>query len=170
MIRWLGQRDNFRCGPIAFVNILKWAGIKTWESQPITEKTMKTIISKELKCTKKGTTGNILDEEIMRINKLRLKNVWEGGLTTCKKHLKKGGIILLNHDSFFPQPDGTRKKVGHFSLIIQVNHRENMYKLVNNCEPCRQIGSRTVAWIHKKDLAKILRRKDTCLGLISKRK
>ena len=174
-IRWVGQNDNFRCGPVAIVNILKWAGVKEWYKQAVNSKMVSNLASSLLKTNSEGTLEKDMKRVLKKnINRIKVKRK-SPSLSVIKKHLKNDGIILLDHDAYLLREN---KYIPHYALIVQVNKHENLYKIVNNAEDCPRIGIgpygsftrtfNTVHWIHKRDLVKILRRVKTMLTLIKK--
>ena len=76
-MRWLGQRDGFRCGPIALVNIMKWAGLKEFDGFKVN----KTLATKYLtrRCcyaSKDGSIPSRIENIVRRIPGVKLQDVY----------------------------------------------------------------------------------------------
>lgn len=114
MIRYVKQRDHYTCGPIAVINICKWAGYK--------------VTLKEIKKFKKltncidGTYSEDLEKALKKLGKkyFQLGAKLEDKEVTIRKierHCKKKGIVLLNYQ----WPDSTSF---HYILVIKLTkHR-----------------------------------------------
>jgi hypothetical protein len=130
MVRWLGQRDEFRCGPIALVNILKWAGIKEFEGHRVNEKLAKGYLT--ARCwTDKDGTNEITFLALLR-NIPELAVTWQRRPVTrwdIKWCLKSGGIILLEAPWWNSKK---REFEWHYSLIVETTAGGACYIIVNH--------------------------------------
>ena len=106
-IRWLKQRDNFSCGLVMIVNIMKWA----------TEKVNGRQLLKELKVTykrEKDIPEQFVIMALENIKEIRIDKVKENPtIQEIDEHLKMGGAVALG---YFWEEDSIIK--GHFSLCI----------------------------------------------------
>ena len=147
MIRWLGQRDEFRCGPIALVNIMKWAGIAEFEGHKVNEELAKGHLSVRCWTDKYGTFPHCLEPVLNTLPGIKVEKYPKPSRLNIKKHLQNDGIVLL--DSYW----WDRKKhkwIGHYGLLIDVIANGKLYYAVN----CVGSGTRTL--IKGKGLAKML--------------
>ncbi|RLF68209.1 MAG: hypothetical protein DRN26_00085 [Thermoplasmata archaeon] len=161
MVRWLGQRDSFRCGPIAVLNIMKWAGIKTFLGRRVTEKLAKGLLTTLTKTDLEGTWAKDLVEVVRNIPGIHISNGKRPTRRYIKKQLDKGKIVLLDAPWFDKK---TRKHVPHFSLIVDKTPSGAYYKVVNHYDGVSS------CWIPAKDLANLLRKKDATIYIVSKDK
>ena len=114
MIRFTKQRDHYTCGPIAIINVCKWAGYK------VTQKDIKKF--KKLTNCDNGTYAEDLhkalkklDEKYFKLKKRLLAK--EVKVKEIKKHCKQHGIVLLR----FQWPDDDEF---HYILVIKfTKHR-----------------------------------------------
>jgi len=96
MIRWLGQRDRFRCVPIALVNVLKWLKIEDFYGLSINERLAKKEMTEI--CHAKPLTGApiILMEYILK--NLQIKYyIRKSKLNSAKvrKWIKNSKLLLI---------------------------------------------------------------------------
>lgn len=121
-MRYASQRDQFRCGPYALLNALKWAG---WN---YSERRHKKYLCKLVNCRDTGT--NRLD---MFTGIIKLHNKFEfieynRSITINKinRHLRDGGGAIVN--IHFYKRD-KNKWYGHWVFIEGLGKRG--YKVVN---------------------------------------
>lgn len=102
MIRYTRQRTMSDCGPVAVLNILKWAGFKV---------TYKKNIAKLKKACKYVYTHDVYTDDFIGVKwwnlRRALTKVGRGRLKTrtyvvtdlevLKKHIEKGGAFILRH-------------------------------------------------------------------------
>jgi hypothetical protein len=91
--RYIGQRDHFRCGPIAVLNALKWAGV------PVTEKKDLKRISKLCKCVAGRGTPKRATTIALRKSKgiILSKKVKKPTLKVLDEWIDNGGAVLLRY-------------------------------------------------------------------------
>ena len=97
-MRFVRQKNNFSCAPIAILNAAKWAGKKLSY-----KKDYKRIVD-DLKCNKDGTKisniDRILRQELVHHSRvLKIKNPT---YIRAMRHIRSGGSILLAYE---PQED-----------------------------------------------------------------
>lgn len=89
-IRYVKQKDEYNCGPIAIVNVLKWAGLPlTYGSMHIFNHLMGTSIRKGTRRLEMSKTLKLFKQII----NFRHKN--EPSVEDIRNHLDKGGIAIL---------------------------------------------------------------------------
>jgi hypothetical protein len=147
MIRWLGQRDEFRCGPIALVNIMKWAGIIEFEGHKVNEKLAKGYLSVRCWIDKNGTFPYRFEPILNTLSGIKVEKHLRSSRINIKKHIQSGGIVLL--DSYWWDKK-KRKHIGHYSLFVDVILGGQFYYAINNIEGC------TRALVRGRKLAKML--------------
>lgn len=118
MPRYCKQRDQYRCGPIAILNALKWAGKKVTYKKHIER------LTRECKCkAPKGTwwfdITRVLRKYGFSIYKRRVLSAKE-----IKKHLSNGGAIIVN--AYWDR----KKNQRHFFLLLS-NEGKDWCKAVN---------------------------------------
>jgi len=114
-VRWVRQRDLYRCGPIAVLNILKWMG------GPWTHK-MLPAVQILCKCDADvGTSRQNIERAMKALGIIKKRRVFPK-LKEIDKHLDNGGVILLEYfwDKFY----------GHYALCI--GRTEKHYLIVND--------------------------------------
>lgn len=129
MIRYAKQTDNFRCGPVAIANALKWAGINF--SYRDNKKRLDKL------CKTKHPTGCYLADLTRALRKIggkhlsgiQRRNLDDYTPTQVLRliniHLKKSGIVLLNIQRY--NTDGSIG--GHFFLIVKKD--KTFYQVIN---------------------------------------
>ena len=138
MIRYLRQRDQSSCGPIAVINALKWAGVKA------TEKTHKKKIKRITQCNPYGrgfigTHPYDVNHALSCYNSIKIqrvsKDTWTK-ITEINEHLDKGGSILMR---YFCKPGQ-----GHYTFCFGRTYKT--YRFVNDkkgstitTRPCSEI-------------------------------
>lgn len=89
-IRYLKQKDTFRCGPVAVVNTLKWAGY------PATYKTVLCLSTIMRTDPLKGTRRNDIDKALNIFTQiLRYKKKQRPAAEHIIQHLDNGGAALV---------------------------------------------------------------------------
>lgn len=111
-VRFLRQRDQYSCGPIAILNALKWAGLQ------LTYKDNFKQIKKLCKTTASwGTTPenitNVLSKYTEHLN-FEIKALIT--LKDIERHLKKGGAVILEY--WFKENLDIYD--GHYVFIFQI--------------------------------------------------
>lgn len=154
--RWVGQRDNFRCGPVAVANALKWARL------PCSWKRDKDILTKLCKTDADGTCdGNL----VRALREASGKTIAVGRRHTIKiqsviDHVNGGGAILWGYT--IPFKWNMRKPVNardmHYALLVDIMGPEGneFFKFINFQR------SETITWVHRSHYKKIFSRR--CYG------
>lgn len=124
--RWVGQRDEYNCGPIAVANAAKWAGVgfnwkKDWKA-----------LRKLCDCVVgQGTTNEGMEKALRatlgKTFRVVRRKSWK--IDRVFDHLERRGMVIFAHTVFCPC--GHRE--GHFSAIVDVlgNQPHEWYKAVN---------------------------------------
>lgn len=115
-MRYLKQRDQYSCGPVAIANAMKWAGSKESAS-----KIRKRFIQ-ECKCSPKhnGCYTDDLEEALCEADLLEFERINWPGLDDLDKHLDGGGVVLLRI---------RHEHGGHYFLCTR--RTPKMYEVVN---------------------------------------
>lgn len=144
--RFIKQRDTFSCGPVAMINLYKWAGF------PFTYKDVKPM-QKVLGTGKPsgvtglcGTFSHVIEKELENCDLIDYKRYYygssPGAYKKMEKHLDDGGCCIIN---VYWNNGG-----GHYFLVIA--HTKNKYVTVNYAE-----GRNTVMFVDKKQLQKYMK-------------
>lgn len=113
-MRFLKQKDRFRCGPVALVNALKWSGKKS---------TSKDLIKISHLLKTKPKTGTYIHNIEKVVDKFFKNSMLEAPcLRTLDNHLAANGAILFS----YAHPE---KRKGHIFLIIK--NTDKTYLAVN---------------------------------------
>lgn len=159
-MRFIRQRDQYSCGPIAILNALKWTGISiTYRSH---FKKIKTLCKTTMNW---GTTPENITKVLLDYSEHLNFEIKE--LVTLKsidKHLKAGGALILE---YWFNEDGIYD--GHYVFIFQrdghdfitVNNMNaapaaqpctrQMLKSMLRCKKYRHTGSPSAWLINKND-------------------
>jgi hypothetical protein len=114
MIRYIRQNDNFRCGPIAALNLMKWLGRSVSYTKDMKKYT------KACKCDSDGTEDDNLISALSRLSKgeYTVSNTKTfRSLSTIENHIDDDGAIILTHRAW-DEPD---HDFFHFSLLVPDN-------------------------------------------------
>lgn len=121
MPRYVKQKDNFNCGPVAVINTLKWLGFNIsydWLSD----------VRDACQCTRNGTSD--LDfEKALKYFKIKKKRRIQPSQKDIDKHIDSGGAVLISYFNTYSMP-GFKKGAGHFALCISRTSRT--YMMVND--------------------------------------
>lgn len=148
MPRYIKQRDNFRCGPVAIANAIKWAGgdfsfrkNKKWldEVANTTAPTGTWPVHFHRALRKVGG-------EHFTITKRRLEKLTPTqSIRLIRKHLKSGGAVIMNVSRYTQMGDDA----GHYFLLI--GYGDGFFLGVN------MSTDKTVEYIHTRRLRDDLR-------------
>lgn len=121
--RYVGQRDGISCGPLAILNILKWAGYA------ITSNYLKNL-RKYCKTDKDGTDTKYISKVLNRYSKLEYKCIPFVKINDLHKHLENEGSAIIEVSWF---NEDINDSAGHFYVIIGVIEIDNktFYKVIN---------------------------------------
>lgn len=125
-MRYMKQRDNYSCGPVAIMNVLKWAGLKFSYGEKID------YISKLCKCKAPGGSyHNHFDKALRNVTDglLKIQKIKRPKLAQIEEHLKTGGVVIINYA--WKKID---KKGRHYALIADINKSELSMLLINDFE------------------------------------
>ncbi len=125
--RYVKQRDQFSCGPVAIINILKWSG-ERFDCQDIIGP-----IQKLCKCSNPtGTNHPNFDKALRATTKMlggfHVRRVYKPKLPEVEKHLREGGVVALNY-SWRPKKE---KRGRHFMLLTGVSETGKSFLTVND--------------------------------------
>jgi len=144
MIKYLKQREQGTCGPVAIINALKWAGLR------VTEKTHKKRIRQLTSCSMhhgrgfRGCFPYDIDYALSRYKSIYACCNHSGQpntkLSEIDKHLDYGGSLLIR---YFWKPN-----CGHYTLCI--GRTPKTYILVNDS------GEKTVIRRSRKTMTRML--------------
>lgn len=122
-MRWLKQRNEYSCGPIVMLNILKWAGYK------VSYKKDYKYWKEKLKCDRTyGTNTFRYMEAVSKIPNIKMYTC-RGNLTfrQIKKALSNGALVLLNSAYSFNVGD----PAGTHVLLVSKKTKKSLF-LVNS--------------------------------------
>ena len=89
-MRPIRQRDSFRCGPVAIVNVRKWLG------QKVTYRDVFPLSKKMATTPHSGTAGSILEKELKQCGG-KVKRIIHPSVKELNDHIDRGGIVLLRY-------------------------------------------------------------------------
>lgn len=165
-INYVAQRDRYSCGPVAVLNVMKWAGI------PVTKKNLRTLITaceavpRTVNPDNPGTTQERLEQVFQRMldSKATFTKIWDPSEMIIRDHIISGGIVGLHYNYFKSDWNA------HFSLVIDILGRDwvmvnekhvSVVKILgtemrwmlrrNQREAMRRCGMRNCAWLFTKD-------------------
>ena len=110
MTRYCKQRDNYSCGPVALLNLMKWAA-----QYPVTYKKSISVLQKACGTDQDGTHDMPMHIQLIKsqihhnISVIKVKNIT---LSTFKNHLIKGGSAIVAYEERL----GTDE--WHYALVI----------------------------------------------------
>src|SRR5882672_202506 len=116
------QRDKFRCGPIAILNALRWAG----EDVPFREGLKQ--LSEQCKCAApKGTTFRPFLKTLRSRgeNLFTVEQITKPKLYDFDRHIQEGKVLVWNFKH--QQPDRGR----HFVLVVGADSEKKSFDVAN---------------------------------------
>jgi len=139
-MRFVRQRDNYSCGPVAIMNVLKWAG------HPINYQDSISQLQRLCNCRPKdgkGTMHSDFDRALRkiadRLGSFKVRRVHRPALSEIEEHLQAGGLVILNY-YWRKKGEGYR----HFSILADVKPSGKYFLTVNDFAhgPAERIVSR----------------------------
>lgn len=126
MTQYIKQRDTFRCGPVAIVNSLRWAGvdIATNYVYELTDKCLTTPTN--------GGTPHYAFDRVLRENGkdvIEVNLVLKPRMHEIEEHLKKGGAVALNY-LWYDERDNESHR--HYVLITEESKSGRTFEVVND--------------------------------------
>jgi len=144
MARYLKQRDGYSCGPVAIMNVVKWAGLTFSYKNEI--KFFQSICGCEPVF---GTNHPNFDKALRtiagEIEGLKVRRVQSPKLWQIEDHLGAGGIIILNYH--WRKAD---KQARHFMLLDRVSDSGKSFLTINDY----RIGP-AVRWMPRETFKKV---------------
>jgi uncharacterized protein YehS (DUF1456 family) len=141
MTRYVQQRDNTSCGPIAIINALKWANVK------VTYKDLDKYVKKCRSHLKLGTWPRHLIGVLSREKHLKVVYYPTLNLKKIDNILKSNNIVLVDYYYI-----NKKHKYGHWFMIESFTNKKynciNLYK--------RQ----TISYVSRSEMNKMLRMED----------
>ena len=128
MTRYVKQRDAYSCGPVAIMNVLKWAGQQFAYQDKIAR------IQWWCKNKKKRGTNHLnFDRALRHFGKhLNIKRVYYPKLHEIEAHLNQGGIVVLTCITDKTKIRGISYTSRHFVLIDHVSKTGKTFFLINS--------------------------------------
>ena len=137
--RYVKQRDKFRCGPVAIMNVLKWSGgVLSHDDlrDPLT-------IMCDCEASAGGTQHTNFDEVLRHMGDhygaYTVKRVIRPTLSQIEKHLRAGGALVLNYHWEYG-----KKSDRHYSVVVGISDSGQSFRVVNG----RRRG-RAAKWIRR---------------------
>ncbi len=146
--RYIKQRDKYRCGPVAIMNILKWSGetdshnyLRDWATY---------ICGCE---PPHGTAHKEFEKGLRQASKcygrsFTVRKVMHPTLAEIEKHLRSGGAVVMNY-----YWERGKKNARHYSVLVDVSDSGRSFRVING----RRRG-RAAKWISREDFKKWERR------------
>lgn len=157
MVRYLKQQDEFRCGPVLLLNLMKWLGMKSWKGHRINKELADTILTKLCKCYVYGTDDTTMHSLLSR---LPIKAIFRRkfDLQVLDDHLESSARRSVILGYLFTAKDSSEK--GHYALIVE--KLKNSYVIINYEDSFTHENIKTVDIISKKRIQKVLSKEATC--------
>ncbi len=113
MPRYVKQRDHFRCGPVAILNALKWAGAKVSSSDYLDYLTELSACGPP----PRGTWFKTFDRALRVAGEsfYSVRRIYYPTLGEIESHLQDDGAIVFNH---YWRTDKKDVSGRHFQLLI----------------------------------------------------
>ena len=108
MPRFIKQRDEYSCGPVAIVNALKWAGIKATYAHV---KKYKRICKTE---EDMGTTLFAIHETLAATKVFKIVRLYNPPIKRIDEHIDGGGAVLFGSTKIKTE----ESYEGHYALIV----------------------------------------------------
>ncbi len=91
--KYFKQRDKFRCGPVAILNALKWAGVA------VTVKHDLPRLCRLCSCVDSGIQHEAMNRGLRKAGRghFTTRLVWHPKLHEIENHLRSGGAIIVNY-------------------------------------------------------------------------
>lgn len=131
MPNYVRQHDEFRCGPIAILNALKWA--RCGVSSALIPR-----LCKEVSCDPRGTTQKNLNRGLTRRGKgiFFTRQDFDPSLTEIERRLRLGEAVILCYWYYVEKPPGRfGRLLGHYALIVDVSRSGSTFSVVNYFAP-----------------------------------
>jgi hypothetical protein len=161
VVRWLGQRDSFRCGPVALVNVIKWAGIKEFEGHQVNERLAKGYLTDKCEAARDGTTTEAFEKVLYAIPGLSIAKFSPAWSVNIKFWLTLGYVVILSSEWW---DSGEREYLPHYCLLIDTTHGGAFYTVINGYE------KPVVNQLSRGRLARMLKKPDTEVYILWKEK
>lgn len=145
--RYVQQRDNFRCGPVAILNALKWSGCR------VTSKLIPSLC-KAVSCID-GTYQSNLGRELVKRGKGNFftREDKQPTLKNIEKNLRNGGAVLLSYWYRKKKPPSKCGELeGHNTLIVGVSKSGLTFYVANYFAPDNTQRKRVSRSILRNDL------------------
>jgi len=125
-MRYVKQRDKYSCGPVAIMNVLKWAGyaFNYEDSLPVLQKLCKCI---SVTGTKHANFDRALRLVTSRFKVFKVRRVHRPKLWQIEEHLREGGLVILNY-YWRKDEEGHR----HFMLLDGVSDSGKSFSTIND--------------------------------------
>lgn len=116
-MRYIKQRDDYSCGPVALINILKWLGRKCTYTDLA-------MVKRLCNCNQNGTNSHNM-ENALRVLGIKGKHVSNLNLLEAVKHLEEG-IILL--DAFISEDEDN---IENYHYFLCVDYDDYHFHVIN---------------------------------------
>ena len=139
--RYVKQRDKYRCGPVAIMNVLKWSG----EGEP--HDYLRDWATHVCDCTPPdGTPHKAFEAGLRQASKVYghpfvVRKVMSPTLAEISSHLRGGGALVLNYHW---ERKGSSAR--HFSVLTEISDSGRSFRVING----RRRG-RAAKWIKRED-------------------
>lgn len=122
-VRYCKQYDDWSCGPIAVLNILKWAGY------PHTTKHLPHLKRKLKHITGEGTYVYMMTEVLRSYKRIKISpRVFRPSLRQICSRLDRGEIVLLTTAIM----KGGKIDHGHYCLCVGKSPNDTFFTIVND--------------------------------------
>lgn len=124
MTRYVRQKDKFRCGPVAILNALRWAGLNINYKKSINNLTLMCFCKPG-----RGTSHNNFDNALRELceNFFKVRRVYHPTLKQIEEHLQNNGAVILNYRICRIKKEEQR----HFQLVVGMDKNGKYFHSVN---------------------------------------
>lgn len=109
-IRWIAQRNKYSCGPIAILNVMKWAGLQ------VNYKKDYKFLSQKCRCTKDGTHQYSFQKCLDNIKNTSVLQKNLPTIASIEESIESKSIVVMK-SSYLLRP---KKVEGHFFIISEM--------------------------------------------------
>lgn len=142
-MKYITQQDTFRCGPVAILNALHWAGVDVSYKDSID------ILTHVCECKfPKGTKYRPFFKTLRKMGKtlFAVEYVVEPTFGQIERALRKNKAIIWN----FKRPHGR-----HYALIVDMSSTGKTFKIANYGHNAQSLST-----IHRYDVSQYVKQND----------
>lgn len=121
-VRWIAQKNNFSCGPVAILNILKWAGF------PVSYNKDYKFWKTKCKCTEYGTHQPLFQKCLINLKNILSTPKNLPTISSIEDAIKNNQLVVMKSTFMID----SKRDLGHFFVISEMT--EHSFFCVNDVE------------------------------------